>query len=406
MVDAAQEMLLRGDRHAAEELLSQVLRVEPTHERARQVMKAMGALTTPGRDQPLAPISMQTQPALPPAGDDRDEAATDTSRTSRVAPPKNVELPDDDVVTPFYTNVSSDSGPGRTPLEPQPAHEPAEPTLIRAPPSSPPGLQRRSTLQGTGNEMPAQKVGDVTLPAEARPPEERTDRHLTLVREEGTHSTEPQLPPVEGQREWKLTVLTGPHAGATLAIGRKPVVLGKGLGPLHLEDDFFISAAHASFFVRNDELWVSDGASASGTWLSLSQAEWVSPGGSFSAGLQRFRFLGLLEQGSSQVPWAYGAPRPQASYRLEHVLVGNRGGRVWLLRGVVSLGRLGVVSVPDDVTLEEQHVELRPARTSLEIVDKSSGGGVFVMLPPGGERRVPIGARVRLGATVFQAALR
>ncbi len=382
MVEAAIWLMVQGDRAGAEELLAQVLRIDPGHERARQAMKSTGAQTSPGQEAPLPPIPHQTEPVVP----------------------RN----------PVRVTEA-------TPLEPLPA-------LQR---EVPPGLLRRNTLPGTGSdEMPAVQARppDTTLPARELPftstpsavaeptekREERTDRHLALV---PTASAAPapalgDAPRPSGSmpllgKSWSLEVLTGPHTGTSLPVTKRPMLVGKGLGVLDVEADLFMSHAHASFFQRNGELWISDGGSASGTWLSIEGPQRINPGESFSAGLQRFRYLGPLDSAPSEQPWPYGAPRPAASWRLEHVLVGARPGRTWVLRGVVTVGREGTqVRFPEDESMAMVHVELRPAGPALELIDKSARAGTFVALPTGGERRVPEGTRVRLGSTVFRVTSR
>lgn len=426
MVEAAIWLMVQGDRAGAEELLAQVLRIDPTHERARQAMKSAGAQTSPGQEHPKPPIPNQTNPVIP--------AGTFT-------------IP-----------------PERTPMEPLPALDREEtPAAVM----QPPGLIRRNTIPGTGAEsMPRvnvnARVDDMTIPPSAgelpfqsapsslvtpqgtdaaseegletqrmkrldgpRPPglqpvqphlQEKTDRHLSLVPGKPpptTSSTQPQLQPVGTgnnpalQRSWSLEVLTGPHTGKNVPISKRPMLIGKGLGVLDVDADLFMSTGHASFFQRGGELYISDGGSASATWVSIEQPERLLPGDSFSAGMQRFRYLGPLDNPPNESPLPYGAPRPAASWRLEHILVGNRAGRCWVLRGVITLGREGThLRFAEDDAMAILHCELRPAGNSLEVVDKSARAGTFVALPQGGERKVPEGTRVRLGATVFRVTVR
>lgn len=377
MVEAAIWLMVQGDRAGAEDLLAQVLRLDPTHERARQAMKTAGSPTSPGTLPPKPPVPPETQPAIPPG---------------------TIRIPD----------------AGSTPLEPLPA-------LQR---DVPPGLLRRTTYPGTGAGMPADPPGPdlpfMSTPSAlmSAPPtekrEERTDRHLALVVPETAISTQPQLEAVPRPsapsalgKSWSLEVLTGPHTGTSLPVAKRPMLIGRGLGVLDVEQDLFMSSAHASFFQRSGELWISDGGSASGTWLSIDGPARLAPGDSFSTGLQRLRYLGPLDSAPAEQPWPYGAPRPAASWRLEHVLVGARPGRTWVLRGVVTIGREGTaVRFPEDEAMALVHAELRPAGTFLEVVDRSARADTFVMLAPSGERRLIEGTRVRLGSTVFRVTSR
>lgn len=423
MVEAAIWLMVQGDRAGAEELLAQVLRIDPTHERARQAMKSAGAQTSPGQEAPRPPIPNQTNPVIP-AG------------TFKITE--------------------------RTPMEPTPALEREEtPAAVQ----QPPGLIRRNTMPGTGGEsMPRvnanARVDDMTIPPSAgelpfqtspsslvtpsgtdaapseeddpetqrmkrldgprppalQPPQEKTDRHLSLVPGKPpptTSSTQPQLQPIGTgnnpalQRSWSLEVLTGPHTGKSVPVAKRPMVIGKGLGVLDVDADLFMATGHASFFQRGGELYISDGGSASATWVSIEQPERLMPGDSFSAGMQRFRYLGPLDTPPNESPMPYGAPRPAASWRLEHILVGNRPGRCWVLRGVITVGREGAhLRFPEDESMAILHCELRPAGNTLEVVDKSARAGTFAAIQQGGERKVPEGTRIRLGATVFRVVVR
>ncbi len=399
MVEAAIWLMVQGDRSGAEELLAQVLRIDPTHERARQAMRSTGAQTSPGQEAPKAPIPHQTQPVIPPG----------TIRVTEA-----------------------------TPLEPLPA--------LQRP--VPPGLMRRHTLPGTGDEaqavlerreapvvgadlpfLPTPSAPTGPPPAErptvrvqvdtVRPPEKReasTDQHLALSVADrfAAETTVPQAPsaalpraPLAAGKSWSLEVLTGPHTGKSMPVTKRPMLFGKGLGVLDVEADPFISHAHASFFQRGSDLWISDGGSASGTWLSIDGPQRLTPGDSFSVGMQRFRYLGPLDTALSDQPWPYGAPRPAASWRLEHVLVGARAGRTWVLRGVITIGREGTtLRFSDDDTMASTHAELRPTGPAIELLDRSARIGTFVALTSGGERRVLEGMRVRLGSTVFRVTAR
>lgn len=394
MVEAAIWLMVQGDRSGAEELLAQVLRIDPTHERARQAMKSTGSQTSPGQEAPKAPIPNKTQPAVPPG--------------TFTLPPES-----------------------RTPMEPQPAHEPMRrstlPGMGAASELTPPTSQHVAAqtadedANATTGETPIlqpEVEATVRRPMPTAPEErERTDRHLSLVPTQPFTAAAPAARPPLGieaptpsgaaralARTWSLEVLTGPHTGRTVAL-KKNTMFGRGLGALELDDDPFVSPGHASFVMRQGDLFVTDGGSASGTWVSIDVPTRIAPGGSFSAGLQRLKFLGPIIDPPPEAPVPYGAPRPAASWRLEHILVGGRGGRVWVLRGVITLGREGShLKFRDDDSMAMTHVEMRPAGNELELIDRSARAGTFIEIAGGAERRLADGARVRIGSTVFRVS--
>lgn len=293
-------------------------------------------------------------------------------------------------------------------------------------------LLRRVLREDPGNQraqLALQKYGADAPPGLTRKPGAdlvATQRFAALHREEPLDIPEPIIeepppppppPPrpapsapresLDGGRHWALEVLTGPHTGVSLPLTRRPLLVGRGLGVLDVDSDPFMSSAHASFFQRGQDLWISDGGSTSGTWVSFDGPQRLNPGDSFSVGLQRLKYLGPLDSAPVDMPWPYGAPRPAASWKLEHTLLGNRPGRTWVLRGAVTVGRAGAhLAFDEDESIEPTHAELRPAGTSLELLDRSRTRSTFVALPPGGERRLLDGTRVRLGSTLFRVTAR
>ncbi len=207
--------------------------------------------------------------------------------------------------------------------------------------------------------------------------------------------------------QWSLLVVTGPQRGEQLLVGATPVVVGCRDPALDLSYDPFASPAHAALVVRNGALVLLDGGSTSGTWHTIDGTWRLAPGESFSAGLQRLRYLGPLPSPSQAGVPELGGPLPAASWRLEQTLMGLRPGRAWVLRGIVTVGRdNALLGFADDSALAGAHVDLRPTGADLELVDRSEGLGTWVCLPHAGERVVPPGALVRVGSTVLQPSPR
>lgn len=283
MVEAAIWLMVQGERDGAGELLAQVLKAHPGHEKARQALKVAGAVTSPGT--PPAPMPVALQPVIP-------------------------------------------SAVGRT-------------------------------------------------------------------------SQETQVLPQQG---WSLSILSGAHQGRSLTLTERPLVVGRNAD---FDDDTSLAPAHATFFQRAGEVWVCDGGSTSGTWVTVDGGQRLLPGDTFSAGHQRLRYLGPLDTALAHQPKRVGAPRPQGAWRLEQIFEGNRSGRAWVLTGMATVGREGTtLRFPDDKALASLHAELRPSGQFLEVIDKSARAGTFVALPAGTARRLGEHMRVRLGNTVFRASLR
>jgi pSer/pThr/pTyr-binding forkhead associated (FHA) protein len=466
MVDAALRLLTRGDRDAAEELLAQALRHEPGHARARAAMEHLHDATAPrGRQAPEPQPGSESPTARvrrEQLEDELDRRAVTTrqygadspeaqaviaaARARREAEAAAMRRTDIDALLgarppPSFPAINT-SGvrPGDSTLPgSQPASGRRGPEDTDERDDGAPGGLRRAPLESTAldvsleralnDEPPPTSIDLPQIEETSRRTEGVTDRHLALVPRPsaGASATHPTLLPVHTRAveqrppppprrsgahaglepEWLLHVETGPLAGRAVPFSRRPLVVGAGSGGLDLGADPFVSPAHASFFLRGADVFVCDGESTSGTWVTIDGVARLAAGEDFSLGLQRLRYLGPLDGPRPSPVLEYGAPAPAASWRLEERLVGNRAARVWLLRGIVTVGRGTSVGLrfPDD-SLAERHGELRPTAQGLEIVDQSNGLGTWACLPRGGERRVPPGARVRLGTTVLRLAPR
>ena len=213
----------------------------------------------------------------------------------------------------------------------------------------------------------------------------------------------PSLPPV-AEAPFALELVSGPATGLVVGVGRRSAMVGRVLGALQVEDPF-VSDGHASFQVRGGQLVVVDGGTPSGVYVSAPPVVVLQPGQCFAAGLQVFRFLGPLEEpGPAHL---YGSPFPRRAFRVEHVLVGDRGGRVVLFRYSASIGRSrGTFQFPDDERLEPVHAELRPGRAGMELVTHARQAPVFVRVPSGAEVPLQNGDLVRFGASTLRVVAR
>jgi hypothetical protein len=275
------------------------------------------------------------------------------------------------------------------PRSPVAAHPPAaQPTQAREPPASPTrpgGLGRSASLQ-------------TPVPAPVNPP---------AIRPGPPRTAPPPPSPAPGGVKFGLTVVAGPARGQRFKLNPNGSQLGRSRGVLLFPDDPFVSPLHATFFVRDGKLFVRDENSTSGVYASVTNAESLTPGSAFSAGLRLFRYGGAIEP---QPPWnrvdllVYGAPLPNNAihYAVEEILLGYRTGRCLVTPGpALSIGQGRCdFSYPDDDTLAPRHCEMAPTPTGAMIRDLSGGLGTFVRVSR--ERSVKPGDRLRIGQQTIQ----
>jgi hypothetical protein len=278
--------------------------------------------------------------------------------------------------------------------------------------TSPAGLDDadpRATSPGT-------RLDDAAPPLDAHPapPDEAPHRPISMVWSElvpgqpaaaAPPGPDPHasLPPV-AEAPFAIEVVGGPSAGLVVGVGRRSAMVGRVMGALRV-DDPFVSDGHASFVVRLGQLVLVDGGGPSGVYVSARPVEVLQPGQYFAVGLQVFRFLGPVE--GPGTPGAFGAPVPRGAYRLEHVLVGDRPGRVVLFGHSASIGRLrGTLQFPEDPNLEALHAELRPGRLGMELLTHGRQAPAFLRTPAGGDVPLQNGDLVRFGASTVRVVAR
>ncbi len=196
-----------------------------------------------------------------------------------------------------------------------------------------------------------------------------------------------------------LEIVSGPMSGTSLAVSKSGTLVGKGIAPIGT--DRFLAPTHASFFVRDGSLYVADGGSTSGVYTNINHEQPLDEGALFSIGQQLFRFLGTIKRvNETKQPRIFGAPVEPGSWRLEHVLVGLRGGRIFVLNGKVTIGRdAATLCIPNDQTLAPVHCMLRLLGHELMLIDRAPDKGTFVRLERHAERVLAIDSLVQVGGT-------
>jgi hypothetical protein len=215
--------------------------------------------------------------------------------------------------------------------------------------------------------------------------------------------------PAPAASRFGLTVVAGTTRGNRYKLPVTGCVVGRARGAILLQDDAFVSALHATFLVKEGALFIRDESSVSGVYVTIPGTEAIAPRTLFSAGSRLFRFSGRIEIPIAQPgqPVIYGAPVPlgQAIYVVEEVLVGGRSGRaVMSAAALLTIGQAHCdLSYPQDEGLASRHCELSPTPAGSAMLRDLSGGlGTYVRIPPGAERPLRAGDRVRIGQHIFQ----
>ncbi|HZA51963.1 MAG TPA: FHA domain-containing protein, partial [Myxococcaceae bacterium] len=128
-----------------------------------------------------------------------------------------------------------------------------------------------------------------------------------------------------------------------------------------------------------------------------------------AVGHHLFRFAGTLASAPPPTPdrpAIYGAPMRsgQPLYAFEEIVVSGRVLRVLVTAGpLLTIGQQHCdLSYPGDETLADRHCEISPNGPGATLRDVSGGMGTFVRMPPGIERPLSAGDRVRIGQQVIQ----
>ncbi|MBZ4409548.1 FHA domain-containing protein [Myxococcus sp. XM-1-1-1] len=258
--------------------------------------------------------------------------------------------------------------------------------------NAPPSLAPRAAPQGPANTRPPPPVPDAAMPG-------RTGTSAPAV-------AAPRPPPAASR--FGLAVIAGSTRGQRYKLPVTGCVVGRQRGAILFPDDGFVSPLHATFLVKDGALFVRDENSASGVFVTVAGTEAITARTHFSAGQRLFRFTGRLEPVAPVPgrPTVYGAPVPlgQAVYGVEEVIMGGRGGRAVVTAApLLTLGQAHCdLSFPGDEGLAGRHCELSPTPTGALLRDLSGGLGTYVRIPPGEERPLRPGDRVRLGQHVLQ----
>lgn len=209
--------------------------------------------------------------------------------------------------------------------------------------------------------------------------------------------------------DFVLTVVSGSARGERYPIPISGSWIGRQRGNILFPEDVFISGHHAAITVHQGRLRIRDEGTASGVFVSIEGKEAIAHGALFSIGRRLLRFLGHLQPAVAATaggPPVYGAPLPNGlpPYGVEELLVGGRTGRAVIsARPSLTIGQINCdFSFPHDDSLALAHCQLSPGSEGAVLTDLSNGMGTFMRIPPGADRPLKPGDRIRLGQQILQ----
>lgn len=179
---------------------------------------------------------------------------------------------------------------------------------------------------------------------------------------------------------------------------------GKGDVPVAFPEDPYVSANHATFLFRGDDLVVKDEGAANGVYVRLREPATLRPGDMFVVGERLLRFGGLAAAGN-RVPGLHGSPRAAEKLLvLEELLEGGGVGRVCRRAGpVVTIGRAGCdLNFPQDGFVSARHAEISLAGETAFLRDLGSANGSFLRVQPRTERVLHHGDYLLMGRELLR----
>jgi pSer/pThr/pTyr-binding forkhead associated (FHA) protein len=154
-------------------------------------------------------------------------------------------------------------------------------------------------------------------------------------------------------------------------------------GDIPLEDDPFVAATQARFFLTGGRLAVEDVGGGNGIFLRLHKEHELTTGGELRLGRQRLVLEPVPAMGAaSGGEMIWGSPDVGYRFRLIQILEGGTRGAAFVLKdGENLLGReSGDITFPTDGFVSGRHAVLQVRQHRLFVRDIGSSNGTFLRL--------------------------
>lgn len=188
---------------------------------------------------------------------------------------------------------------------------------------------------------------------------------------------------IEG-RARLVTIEPDGSEGGLWVLSDGETVLGRGTGPIALEDDEYVSPRHCRLFFRDERLYVEDLESLNGVYRRVRGERPLAPGDQIRLGRQLLRVEPMASAATRQQDGTrmWGSPDPGYRARLVQLLEGGGHGEIFPLKvGDNLVGReSGDITFPRDRFVSARHAAVRVGSQGVTIRDLGSSNGVYVRI--------------------------
>jgi pSer/pThr/pTyr-binding forkhead associated (FHA) protein len=162
-------------------------------------------------------------------------------------------------------------------------------------------------------------------------------------------------------------------------------IAGRKKGAILFTEDNYLSPRHATFFYRENRLYLRDEQSLNGTFLRMREPRKLSDGDEFMVGEQllRVEILDLQrEYPMKEDTLMYISPPKDYAFRIVQVVRGGREGAAYCSpNNDILIGREGCdINLSGDQHVSRQHARVTWENGTVQLADLDSKNGTFVRI--------------------------
>jgi len=185
-------------------------------------------------------------------------------------------------------------------------------------------------------------------------------------------------------------------------------VAGRDEGAVLFPDDEYLDPTHATFYYRDNQLYLKDDESKNGTFLRFGEPKRLQDGAEIRVGDQRLRieFLNIqTEYPMQNDTLMYVSPPKEYKFRVVHMLEGGQRGNAYCsVNNDILVGREGCdINFPDDRHISPRHCRLTWSDGAVVVTDQDSKNGTFARIT--GEEKLKHGDYVHFGSELVRVEI-